>query len=263
MHSHYGCFAVFHIEKSFDSITHSKFLFLLIVAFPTHAEWNDLSGTIPPELGNFKDIEVLELSGGSISGLIPSTLAQMSKLKTLALNDNCFSGAIPEDLSSGLPLLERFSIINNGDLYGSLNDFCSNNEYAREQTLAVATECPVPFSVGDDDIERETDADLYGGVECDCCICCDRNDYDCYDQQSGRSWKSHNLNAKMMHVLDAKSFDRKKECRTSANKKWIREKCPCAVTISKNNTDGLISYECTDDCNQEGAHTTFLDWYWY
>ena len=187
----------------------------------------------------------------------------MAKLKSLALNDNCLTGAIPEGLSTDLPVLERFSVINNGDLHGSLNGFCNSNEYATEGILAVATECPLPITIGDDDIELVESGDMYDGLECDCCICCDRNNYNCYDSHSGQSWKSYNLNAKVAAAdHGVKSFDRKNECRTLANRKWVKEKCPCFMRSSKNTTeDGLYAFECTD-CSQEGADSAYMDWLW-
>ena len=233
--------------------------------FSLFAEWNDLSGTIPEELYYFKDsLEELSLSGGSISGTIPSFLSKMTKLESLALNDNCLSGAIPEGLDTNLPVLKRFSVINNGDLYGSLNGFCNSNEYATEGILAVASECPLPLTMGDDDIELVESRDMYEGLECDCCICCDRNNYDCYDPQSGQSWKSYNLNAKVMKTNDGvKSFDRENECRTLANKKWIHDKCPCFISSGTNITeDGLYAFECAD-CSQEGADFAFMNWFWF
>ena len=229
-----------------------------------------MSGTLPHELSYFKDtLEELDLGGGSISGTIPSSFTDLTKLKTLGLNDNCLSGTIPEGLSTELPLLERFNIVNNGDLYGSLNGFCNDNKYAKEGILAVATECPLPLAIGDDGLQHMSDN--YVGVECDCCICCDRDDYDCYDRQSGRSWKSYNLNAKMNVVGLVKQFERGKECRTEANIEWIREKCPWYTTVDKNNTNTDVtdinetppSFECAVDDSKEGSRGSFDPWYWY
>mmetsp|Transcript_6228 Transcript_6228/g.15134 ORF Transcript_6228/g.15134 Transcript_6228/m.15134 type:complete len:436 (+) Transcript_6228:114-1421(+) len=234
--------------------------------------WNDLSGTLPHELSYFKDtLEELDLGGGMISGTIPSSFADLTKLKTLGLNDHCLSGTIPEGLSTQLPLLERFNLINNGDLYGSLNGFCNNNEYAKEGSLAIATECPLPSAIGHDDFQHMSDD--YAGVECDCCICCDRDDYDCYDQQSGRSWKSYNLNAKFQTTHLIKQFQEQKECRTEANIEWIQEKCPwyTNTTMDKNNTNTDFTdinktpspFECAVDGSKEGSRTSFCSWWWY
>eukprot|EP00531_Pseudo-nitzschia_arenysensis_P009722 CAMPEP_0116149090 /NCGR_PEP_ID=MMETSP0329-20121206/18737_1 /TAXON_ID=697910 /ORGANISM="Pseudo-nitzschia arenysensis, Strain B593" /LENGTH=720 /DNA_ID=CAMNT_0003645331 /DNA_START=144 /DNA_END=2306 /DNA_ORIENTATION=- len=237
--------------------------------------WNDLAGTLPHELSYFKDtLEELDLGGGSISGTIPSSFTELTKLKTLGLNDNCLSGTIPEGLSVELQLLERFNIINNGDLYGSLNNYCSKNEYANDGIFAIATECPLPSMVGDDDLEHLNDS--YTGVECDCCICCDRNNYDCYNQHTAQSWKSVNLNAKMMFIEFSKQFDRKKECRTEANKEWISEKCSWYVNTTDNhapdnNTDGAeidahkiySSFECAVDGSQAGSRHSIGEFYWW
>ncbi len=243
--------------------------------FQTNTGWNDLSGTLPHELSYFKDtLEELDLGGGSISGTIPSSFTELTKLKTLGLNDNCLSGTIPEGLSKELNILERFNLINNGDLYGSLDHFCNKDKYANEGIFAIATECPLPSMVGDDDLEHLSDS--YAGVECDCCVCCDRNNYDCYNQHTSQYWKSYNLNAKIMYVGTIKQFDRKKKCRTEANKEWIREKCPWYVnTVDKKyasdnstgvaeiDSDKVDSFECAVDGSQEGSERAIGPFYWY
>ena len=241
-----------------------------------HTGWNDLSGTLPHELSYFKDtLEELDLGGGSVSGTIPSSFMELTKLKTLALNDNCISGTIPEGLSVELKDLEKLNLINNGDLYGSLNNYCSKNEYANDGIFAIATECPLPSMVGDDEYQNWSDD--YAGVECDCCICCDRNDYDCYNQHTTQSWKSINLNAKMFLLAGfVKQFDRKKECRTDANKQWITDKCQWYVNTTDthatdNSTDvaeidadkNYSSFECSADGSQAGSHRTIGVFYWW
>ena len=189
-------------------------------------------------------------------------MSKLTKLKTLALNDNCLSGAIPEGISTDLPLLERFSVINNGELYGFLNGFCNNKEYASERILAVAAECPLPLNIGGNNNTELESSYIYDGLECDCCICCDRNNYDCYDSQSGDFWKSYNLNAKEPVYNHLKSFDRESECRTLANRRWIKENCPCRIRSSPNITeDGLYAFECSE-CLGEDPDPTFMDWFW-
>ena len=46
-------------------------------------EWNQLSGTIPPELGNLAKLIVLNLGGNYLSGCVPSSLqGQLDRLDT-------------------------------------------------------------------------------------------------------------------------------------------------------------------------------------
>ena len=55
---------------------------------------NELSGTIPPELGNLKSLERLFLSKNLLSGTIPSELDDLTNLVILDLSDNQLSGTI-------------------------------------------------------------------------------------------------------------------------------------------------------------------------
>ena len=60
---------------------------------------NELSGPIPPELGQLAKVEDLRLHENMLSGPIPIDLAQLSKLKVLWLNDNELTGEVPADLA--------------------------------------------------------------------------------------------------------------------------------------------------------------------
>ena len=61
---------------------------------------NQLSGEIPPELGNLANLEDLYLSANELSGEIPSELGNLANLESLFLSDNRLSGEIPSELSS-------------------------------------------------------------------------------------------------------------------------------------------------------------------
>jgi hypothetical protein len=221
-------------------------------------------------------LEEIDFGSGAISGAIPSSFGKLTRLKGLALDDNCLSGTIPKSLSAQLSSIERVNTINNPNLNGSLNGFCnananinintkthqgdgdgetsSINNWYKDGILAVAGDC----GVGHDN----------GGVECECCICCDGIDYQCHDQQLGNSWKSYNFNS-LSEDGFPKSF-RKKLCRPKPKVDWAIENCPCYIdTNSKNKNhsavdvedeDGIAQtfkvFECTKDCDQDRAHDT-------
>ena len=73
---------------------------------------NELSGSIPPELGNLSKLEWLALSQNSLNGTIPSELGYLSKLSGLSLFSNQLSGSIPTELGE-LTNLEGMSISGN------------------------------------------------------------------------------------------------------------------------------------------------------
>ena len=63
---------------------------------------NQLTGTIPTELGNLTNLRFLYLGGNSLSGSIPTELGNLTNLEYLHLYDNQLSGDIPD--FSALPL---------------------------------------------------------------------------------------------------------------------------------------------------------------
>ncbi len=69
---------------------------------------NQLSGSIPSELGDLSGLQSLDISGNGLSGVIPAEIGNLSGLKHLVLENNSLSGAIPSSLSAltGLATLE-------------------------------------------------------------------------------------------------------------------------------------------------------------
>ena len=60
---------------------------------------NQLSGEIPPELGNLATLESLELSNNQLSGKIPPQLSNLINLRVLWLYNNRLEGCIPGGLT--------------------------------------------------------------------------------------------------------------------------------------------------------------------
>jgi Leucine-rich repeat (LRR) protein len=63
-------------------------------------EMNRLSGTIPPELGNLANLQVLSLYANQLSGGIPAELGNLTNLQYLRLYGNQLSGSIPPEWGS-------------------------------------------------------------------------------------------------------------------------------------------------------------------
>lgn len=79
---------------------------------------NEISGSIPPEIGNLTQLNNLNLSDNSISGSIPSTIGNLSKLTNLDLSDNNLSGSIPPEVGK---LIELKNLdLGNNELTGSV-----------------------------------------------------------------------------------------------------------------------------------------------
>jgi hypothetical protein len=78
-------------------------------------ENNQLTGSIPTELGNLTNLEELWLSYNQLTGSIPSELGNLGNLTLLNLNSNQLTGSIPTELGN-----LRYLWLNNNQLTGSI-----------------------------------------------------------------------------------------------------------------------------------------------
>ena len=79
---------------------------------------NNLTGPIPPELGNLANLANLQLQSNDLSGPIPPELGDLASLTWLWLQGNSLSGAIPPELGN-LATLENLQLQSN-DLSGPI-----------------------------------------------------------------------------------------------------------------------------------------------
>jgi Leucine-rich repeat (LRR) protein len=87
---------------------------------------NQLSGTIPPELGNLANLQVLVLEENQLSGTIPPELGNLANLEWLWLWDNQLGGPLPQSLTN----LQDVSLSINNEL------FCAPDNVAFSAWLA-------------------------------------------------------------------------------------------------------------------------------
>ena len=81
---------------------------------------NDLSGPIPPEVGNLTNLSWLDFGGNQLSGPIPPELGSLANLGGLDLASNQLSGPIP---------LELGNLANLQDLYLYGNPVCWPSDF--------------------------------------------------------------------------------------------------------------------------------------
>jgi Leucine-rich repeat (LRR) protein len=93
---------------------------------------NQLSGSIPPELGQLSNLEDLVLFSNQLSGTIPAELGQLTNLTWLSLRGNQLSGTIPPELGQLTNLTELYLFSNqlSGTIPPELGQL-SNLEYLR------------------------------------------------------------------------------------------------------------------------------------
>lgn len=82
---------------------------------------NALTGPIPAELGDLAELEVLRLSNNALSGPVPSSLGRLSRLWELRLHRNRLTGDAPQSLRH-LDELRRLRIEDNAGLCTPVDD---------------------------------------------------------------------------------------------------------------------------------------------
>eukprot|EP00980_Cylindrotheca_fusiformis_P031196 scaffold25949_cov137-Cylindrotheca_fusiformis.AAC.3 len=68
---------------------------------------NNLFGTLPPEIGNFRNARFVNVASNSIEGSIPTEVGLLTSVKELFLNDNVIQGTLPTEIGNlnGLEIL--------------------------------------------------------------------------------------------------------------------------------------------------------------
>uniref|UniRef100_A0A0E0E5P6 non-specific serine/threonine protein kinase n=1 Tax=Oryza meridionalis TaxID=40149 RepID=A0A0E0E5P6_9ORYZ len=79
---------------------------------------NDITGTISPEVGKLKTLQMLDVSYNNLSGDIPTELTSLARLQVLDLSWNLLTGTIPSALNK-LNFLAVFNVAHN-DLEGPI-----------------------------------------------------------------------------------------------------------------------------------------------
>lgn len=101
-------------------IVNTIFLFLVLDFSSVVLQlcYNQLTGSIPTQLGSLKKLTVLALQSNQLTGAIPASLGDVEMLMRLDLSFNNLFGSIPTKVADA-PLLEVLDIRNNS-LSGSV-----------------------------------------------------------------------------------------------------------------------------------------------
>jgi hypothetical protein len=181
---------------------------------------NDMTGSIPSEIGLLYNLEYLYLESNTFRGTIPSQMQSLTRLIDLWLADNALSGNVTAELAT---LVTGTLKVSANNLTGSLDlGFC-------DQT-AVLT---------------KIEADCGGAnpeVECSCCTkCCDSSSGDCtVNKEAVCSVETSWYNTPNGH----KYYD------------GAGTVCECNLG-SENNNDTTTTWSCSDtqcqSCNRKGT----------
>lgn len=77
-----------------------------------HLSKNHLEGTIPPEIGDLIDLEILFLDGNYLTGTLPPEIGKLTNLKELYLDHNHLTSTIPSEFGN-LTNLEALTLDHN------------------------------------------------------------------------------------------------------------------------------------------------------
>lgn len=124
------------------------------LVYVTHSnvttESNSLAGTIPFELEQLTELQVLSLEQGTTGSSIPSNLGTLSNLRILDLDFNQITGPIPEQIY-GLTNLEQLDLNTNkitGTISNNMGNLASLRLFQLYENLMTGT---VPVSLGNID----------------------------------------------------------------------------------------------------------------
>ncbi|WP_066218664.1 T9SS type A sorting domain-containing protein [Formosa haliotis] len=74
--------------------------------------YNNLTGTLPADIGVFKELEWLIVWGNAIEGTLPEEIGNLTELKVVSFEENNFTGEIPESFKN-LTKLRGFWLYDN------------------------------------------------------------------------------------------------------------------------------------------------------
>lgn len=85
----------------------------LLLSVAVWLDANDITGTIPTEIGQVSELASLSATNGTLVGTIPTELGNLQKLRRLWLYGNQLQGTVPTELGD-LTSLEVLELQRNG-----------------------------------------------------------------------------------------------------------------------------------------------------
>ncbi|KAK9024461.1 hypothetical protein V6N11_004623 [Hibiscus sabdariffa] len=127
------------IPPELGNLTHLQVMSLLA---------NRLSGPIPPEIGDISTLQDVVLEDNLLGGSLPSNLGNLGRLDRLLLSANNFTGTIPESFGN-LKNLTDFRI-DGSSLSGQIPNFIGNwTKLSRLDMQGTSMEGPIPSTISD------------------------------------------------------------------------------------------------------------------
>jgi len=112
-----------------------------------YLEFNNLSGPLPPEIGNLVNLTFLSLNFNQLTGPIPPELGSLN-LITLGLSDNQMSGCYDENLTNLCTGLNP-NFNNNGSISNGNNFDATWENFCNTGAGTCVSSCPTDIAVDD------------------------------------------------------------------------------------------------------------------
>ncbi|MDO5981448.1 leucine-rich repeat domain-containing protein [Flavivirga spongiicola] len=108
---------------------------------------NNLSGSIPTEIGNLPNLVSLDLGTNNLIGSIPSQIGNLSNLSLLRLNNNQLTNSIPSEIGNLSSLSSLYLPFNNlsGPIPSTIGNLTNLTSLALMQNDLTGS---IPFSIG-------------------------------------------------------------------------------------------------------------------
>jgi hypothetical protein len=110
-------------------------------------ENEDLTGTLPPQIGELNALQTLKLRDNALRGPIPAELTQLAELRVLSLSDNDLDGVIPPDFGN-LTQLQTLALGGNnltGPIPSEIGNLTSLSELFLDRNQLSG---PIPPEIG-------------------------------------------------------------------------------------------------------------------
>ena len=109
--------------------------------------YNQLTGSIPPEIGNLTNLTYLNLGPNQLTGSIPPEIGNLTNLEGLRLNNNQFTGEIPPEIRNLTNLIDLY--LSNNELTGSIPPEIGNLNLTRLNLRTNQLTGEIPESICD------------------------------------------------------------------------------------------------------------------
>ena len=93
-----------------EKLQYWRFVIIWVLKFINPYKYN---AEIPEEIGNYKDIETLDVDDNMLTGPIPWIIFNMSSLKALGFGYNKLTGSLPDQICRNLGVLKGLYLSGN------------------------------------------------------------------------------------------------------------------------------------------------------